>query len=58
MDKMLEWFRAYNSEITWFIIGWLSFACIDAMVKEQWGQALLDAFLVYLNYRLWKARSE
>lgn len=58
MDKLIEWFKAYIDEITWWTIGWLSFAFFDSLGRGHWGLALLDAFLIYFNYRLWKGRYE
>ena len=51
---MLNWFRNNQNEITWWIIGWMSFACIDALVREHYIAAGVDALLAYFNYYMWK----
>ena len=48
------WYREYANEITWWVIGWLSFALVDCMIKDNWIFAFVDAFLIYFNYKLWK----
>ena len=53
---MLELFRKYNTEITWWIIGWLCFATIDGIIRENYMWAAIDVVLVYVNYKLWKNR--
>jgi hypothetical protein len=52
--KLLEWFRQHNNEITWWIIGWMSFATLDSILRENWGFVVLDVVLIYINYKLWK----
>ena len=54
MDKFVQWYRSYSVEITWFIIGWLVFAGIDALLRESYGFALFNFALVYINYKLYK----
>lgn len=51
---MLNWFRNNQNEITWWIIGWMSFACIDSLVREHYITAGVDALLAYFNYYMWK----
>ena len=54
MSKLLQWFRYHNDEITWWIIGWLSFAAIDCILRDNWTMAFIDVVLIYVNYKLWK----
>jgi hypothetical protein len=58
MDKIIEWLRTYSDELSWWVIGWLSFAVIDCVVRENWEFAIINTVLAYFNYRLWKARRE
>ena len=51
---MLDFFRKHNTEITWWVIGWLSFAFLDSLGKGNYGFAALDAALIYFNYRMCK----
>jgi len=57
MKTILDWFRYYNNEITWWIIGWMSFAVLDSIIRENWGFVALDIALIYLNYKLWKSNN-
>lgn len=50
MSKFREWYGNNATEITWFLIGWLTLAGLEALVREQYGMALLDFFLAYANY--------
>ena len=54
MDRFTQWYRSHNLEITWFIIGWLVFAGIDALINKNYIFALVDFGLVYLNYKLYR----
>ena len=53
MDKFIKWYRDYYAEITWFIIGVLFVNFLDAMAREDFSNALLDAVLIYANYYFW-----
>lgn len=54
MSKLANWFNNNNTEITWFIIGWLVFAGLDQIAREHYIMALIDFVLVYFNYKMWK----
>ena len=54
--NFIEWCRYHQSEITWWLIGWLSMAVIDDIVRENYIWAIVDAGLIYLNYKLYKER--
>ena len=51
---MLDFFRKYNDHITWWIIGWLCFATIDALARGNYFWGCCDVVLIYFNYKLWK----
>ena len=51
---MLEWFRKYHTEICWWIMGWLTFAVLDCLKREDYLLALANAGLIWLNHYLWK----
>lgn len=53
---MLAWFREHNTEITWFIIGFLTWSSIDSLSKGNYILAAIDAGLIVLNYKLWADR--
>ena len=54
MDKITNWFKTYNNEITWFIIGWMCFATLDQLTRGHYVMAGIDAVLAYFNYSMWK----
>lgn len=52
MGQFRNWYVRNQDAITWFIIGWLAFSGIDSLVRGQYFWAGLDAFLIYVNYKL------
>lgn len=54
IDKFGKWFTIYNTEFTWFLIGWLAFATLEALGRGQYVFAVIDAALAYFNYVMWK----
>ena len=57
MNKFLNWYGENRAQITWWVIGWLSFAVIDSLIKKDYMMALVNAGLVYINYYMWKNRT-
>lgn len=57
MSAIWIWFRNYNTEITWFIIGLLISNVMLHIGQGQYGLALIDGVLAGVNYYFWKARS-
>lgn len=55
-NKLGPWLKEHNTEISWWIIGWMSFATIDSLVRGNYGIALLDAVLAGANYYFWRYR--
>jgi hypothetical protein len=56
MTKFQDWYVRNQDAITWFIIGWLTFAMLDNVVKQQYIWALVQAVLIWVNYKLSKIR--
>jgi hypothetical protein len=56
MSKFRDWYVRNQDAITWFIIGWLTFAMLDNVVKQQYIWALVQAVLIWVNYKLSKIR--
>ena len=56
LEKFGNWWRDNSTEITWWIIGWLSFAAFDALGRGHYVMALIDAGLAYWNYDMWSKR--
>ena len=44
LDNFRSWYYRYNSEITWFIIGWLSLSAIQDFSRGDWIGVIIDAF--------------
>jgi len=51
---MLNWYSKYRTEISWWVIGWLTFAAIDCLLKTDYVLALVNTVLIVINYKLWK----
>ena len=49
MNEFMRWYQRYYTEITWFIVGWLSFALLVDFSKGAWLECLLDIFLITVN---------
>lgn len=47
-----DWYVRNQDAITWFIIGWLSFALLMNITTGDWLWAAVDAVLIYGNYKL------
>lgn len=56
LEKFGEWFIKYNDYISWWLIGWMSFATLDSLGRGNYVFALLDAGVAYFNYHMWKTR--
>ena len=50
MNKFRQWYLENGTEITWFLIGWLVLASLEALGREQYGTAVIDLALAYFNY--------
>jgi len=56
MNSFKKW-HSYNQDaISWFIIGWMSLATLDALAEGRYIWALINAGIVWLNYSLRKVR--
>ena len=51
-----EWYRKWQSEITWWTIGWLCFAVLDCILKGSWLLAAINVGLIFINYKFWRDR--
>ena len=56
MNKIAQWHYTYTTEITWFLIGWLSLAALEAFSNENYVSAIVDVALATLNYQMSKSR--
>lgn len=56
MSNFFNWCVRNQDAITWFLIGWLSFSAVDHFIKGQYGWALFNVVLVYVNYKFSSVR--
>ena len=56
MDKFLDWYNRNYTEISWFLIGWLTMGFLDQLGRGHYVTAVIDGGLAYLNYEIWKRR--
>jgi hypothetical protein len=52
MSQFRNWYVRNQDAITWFIIGWLSMACLDNLARGSYGWAVFDAVIIYINYKM------
>ena len=52
MNNFRNWYIRNQDAITWFIIGWLTFASIDNFIDGKYFWAAFNAALIWLNYKL------
>ena len=55
-NSFRNWYIYNQDQITWFIIGWLTFAGIDSIARGNYIWALVNFALVYVNYKFLKVR--
>ena len=56
MNSIRNWYVRNQDAITWFIIGWLTWAGIDQLVQGNYIWAAIDAALIYINYKFLSVR--
>jgi hypothetical protein len=56
MNSFRNWYSYNQDAISWFIIGWMSLATLDALAEGRYIGALINAGIVWLNYSLRKVR--
>jgi hypothetical protein len=54
LDKFILWYYRYNSEITWFIIGWLALNAVHDFSRGDWLGFIIDTVLIGINYCFWR----
>lgn len=54
MNSIARWYSRYYTEITWFLIGWLSMCALVDFSNGDWLGVLFNLALVALNYFLYK----
>ncbi len=56
MNSFRNWYIRNQDAISWFIIGWMSLAALDALVEGKYIWALFNAGIAWLNYSLRNVR--
>lgn len=58
LEKFSTWFNTYRVEFTWFVIGWLIMAAIDAAQNDQWLFVVIDLVLAWYNFHMYRMDRE
>ena len=58
MTQFKNWYVRNQDAITWFIIGWLAFGMLDSIAKQEYIWAVVQAVLIWINYKLSKVRMQ
>lgn len=56
-NDIYRWMIRNSDAINWFVIGWLSMGALQALVIGDYVWAVVDAVLVYANYKLLSIRN-
>jgi hypothetical protein len=56
MNKIRQWYVNNQDAITWFLIGWLTCAGIDALSRGQYISAAFCLGIAYVNYAFCRVR--
>jgi hypothetical protein len=54
MNSIMRWYSRNYTQITWFIIGWMSMVALVDFGKGNWPAVSFDFALIALNYFLYK----
>jgi len=52
MNKFRQWYLTNQTEITWFLIGWLALAALHDFGRGDWAGLVLDLVLIWINFAL------
>jgi hypothetical protein len=56
LDNFFRWYNSYYTEITWFIIGFLTMDVLQQFSRGNWVGMLISIVLIVLNYQFIKRR--
>lgn len=56
MSNFRNWYVSNQDKITWFIVGWCSFAALDNLIVGSYIWSAILALMAYANYKLEKIR--
>ena len=52
MSGFSNWYVRNQDAITWFLIGWLTFAGIDDLVRGHYLWAAINFAIAFVNYKM------
>jgi hypothetical protein len=52
MSKFRNWYVRNQDAITWFIIGFLTVNLIHNLADQEWIWSVVNAVLIWANYKL------
>jgi hypothetical protein len=55
-NDFYRWLNQNDQKISWFVIGWLCMASLQAFIIGDYFWAVFDAALAYVNYKLTSIR--
>lgn len=58
IQQFRNWYVRNQDAITWFLIGWLTFGMLDSLVQRDYVGAVIQAVLIWVNYKLSKVRMQ
>jgi hypothetical protein len=56
MNKFRDWYVRNQDAITWFIIGFLTLSIIENVSRQEYVWAVVQAVLIWINYKLSNVR--
>jgi hypothetical protein len=54
LNQFRNWYYHYNTEITWFIIGWLALNTVHDVSRGDWLGVIISIVLILINYLFWR----
>lgn len=52
MNRFQQWYLTNQTQITWFLMGFLVYAGLQNFSTGNYAGAVISCVLVYLNYKL------
>lgn len=56
LNNIYRWFVKYDTEITWFLIGWFASQFFVDFGQGNWWSAVFDLVLILINVSLYKGQ--
>jgi len=56
MNQFRSWYLRNYTNLTWFLIGFMTLDLLNNLGKEQYTDALIDLGIVVLNFVFWRQR--